>query len=374
MKNAFRTFSNLIAPIIFIFCLTTSISGYSAEYKQEFEPDSTTTIDDDFGEFKEFDANAEFESTDNEADLELEPSHNETPCGRAQMEKDTIFTSSFWWILGILGATVVAGFLVRYPTTRKLRIPFLLASVVFLGFYRGSCPCVISSFANTVFLFSGADFQWITLLWLLSLLPITYLFGRVFCGWICHLGALQELLYHPGRLSVFTSIKAVKIMKVLQYLFCIALVAQLLVQQKIVWCSIDPFLSIYQLMLSYNYEILSAILVGLLLITSLISYRPFCRAVCPVGLVLGWIEKIPGASVLGMKGGCVSCTQCSKACNSKAIIRKENVSVLNNEECIMCGECLDTCSKGSIGFFRLSKRNPSKVVCSSNGENVGLGK
>jgi polyferredoxin len=221
-------------------------------------------------------------------------------------------------------------------------------------------------------LFAGVEFHWISIVWFLSLIPITYLFGRVFCGWICHLGALQELLYHPGRLSVFTSIKAVRIMKVLQYLFFIVLVIQLLVQQKIFWCSIDPFLSIFQMMLAYNFEILSAVLVGLLLLTSLVSYRPFCRAVCPVGLVLGWIEKIPGASVLGMKGGCISCTQCSKACNAKAITRKENMSILNNEECIMCGECIDACPKNSIGFFRLSKRNPSKVVCSATLRDVNI--
>ena len=225
---------------------------------------------------------------------------------------------------------------------------------------------MISSFENTILLFAGVEFHWTNLVWFLGLLPITYLFGRVFCGWICHLGALQEFLYRPGRWSILKDEKSIRIMKTIQYSLFAVLVIQLLVQQKIFWCSINPFLSIYQLMLAYNYEILSAVLVGLLLVTSLISYRPFCRAVCPVGLVLGWIEKIPGASVLGMKGSCISCTQCSNACNVKAIYRKEKESILNNEECIMCGECLDACKKSSLGFFRLSKKNPSKIVCDSS--------
>jgi polyferredoxin len=248
---------------------------------------------------------------------------------------------------------MVAGILVRYRRTRPWRVFFLLGAVVFLGFVREPCPCMISSFENTVLMASGAEVQWIHLLWFLALIPITYIFGRVFCGWICHLGAIQELLYRPGRLRILTSKSAIRYMKISQYVLFFGLIIQLLVQQKIFWCTIDPFLSIFQLMLARKYEILSVFLIALILISSVLSFRPFCRAACPIGLVLGWIEKIPGASVVGITNkSCVSCINCSNACKTNAILRENKQILVDNAECIMCGDCLDSCNKDGMKISR----------------------
>jgi len=328
----------------------------------------TTTTDDEFGEFKEFNNNSESGNADSSANCSFSQGCGKCPNNPDNAVKDEIFTSAFWWVFGILCATILAGFLVRNKFTRRFRIPFLLASIVFLGVYKGTCPCMISSFENTVLVFAGVEVNWINLLWFLGLIPITYIFGRVFCGWICHLGALQEFLFRPGKWTVFTGDRSVKVMKIIQYVLFVALVIQLVVQQKIFWCKIDPFLAIYQIMLAYNFEILSGILIGLLLVTSLISYRPFCRSACPVGLMLGWIEKIPGASVIGLSGNCINCTQCRKACNINAIYSKGKEYILNNEECIACGECLDACKKTGLSFFRRSKVHRSKInLCKNSG-------
>lgn len=288
------------------------------------------------------------------------------PNSQAEIKDDSLISNSTWWIIAILATTVIAGILVRFKTTRKFRILFLLGSVVFFGVYRGTCPCMISSFENFVLTIVGAEFVWYHLLWFIGLIPITYLFGRVFCGWVCHLGALQELLYRPGKLNILTSRKSRIMMKVIQYLLFLTLVIQLVVQQEIFWCKIDPFLSIYQLMLAYNYEILSIVLISLLLVTSLLSFRPFCRAACPVGLILGWIEKIPGAAIIGLKSdGCKSCLSCSKSCNIHAIYKNNKQTILNSEECIMCGECLDSCSQSGLGVFRASIKHRSKTILES---------
>ena len=283
------------------------------------------------------------------------------PNSQAEITDNSPISNSTWWIIAILITTVLAGILVRFKTMRKFRFLFLLASVAIFGVYRGTCPCMISSFENTVLTFVGAEFIWYQLLWFIALIPITYIFGRVFCGWVCHLGALQELLYRPGKLRLFTSKKARIVMKVMQYILFAILVVQLVVQQEIFWCRIDPFLAIYQLMLAYNYEILSISIITLLLVTSLLSYRPFCRAACPVGLVLGWIEMIPGVSVIGLKSdSCLNCSSCAKTCKIEAIYKVNKATVIDNQECIVCGECLDDCSQTGLWFFRKSKKHPSK--------------
>ncbi len=356
MKNIFGFKLILVLLTIFL-----GFGGFNLTPKLISATHQTTvqqTTEED--EFKDFDETADTVATCNGDCASC-------PNSQTEVVNDSLISNSTWWIIAILATTVIAGVLVRFKTTRKFRILFLLGSVVFFGVYRGTCPCMISSFENFVLTLTGADFVWYHLLWFIGLIPITYLFGRVFCGWICHLGALQELLYRPGKFKFFTSKRARIVMKVMQYVLFATLVIQLIVQQEIFWCKIDPFLAIYQLMLAYNYEILSIVLISLLLITSLLSYRPFCRAACPVGLVLGWIEKIPGATIIGLKNdACISCVSCSKTCDIEAIYKNKKQTILNNEECIMCGECMDSCLQSGLGIFRVSKKRLSKCSFDSS--------
>ena len=126
---------------------------------------------------------------------------------------------AFKWVLGILFATLVAGLLVRFSATRNLRAVFLTCSVAVLGFYKGACPCPVQSLQYSILNLLGHDYKWQTLVYLLGLLPRTYLFGRVFCGWICHMGALQEFLFLGNRLRYLQSERAQTMMRVNERLF-----------------------------------------------------------------------------------------------------------------------------------------------------------
>ncbi len=326
-----------------------------AEELEIFLPFDTESNDldtfEDFDEFKPFDEDG-FESFSASCDAGLCDGCESGSTGSSGLP------GSFWWTIGILGATILSGLIIRIKNpifrTRiyNLRFFTLLASVVVLGFIKGGCPCMISSFENTVLLAAGIQLRWTSLLWFLGLIPISYLLGRVFCGWICHLGALQEFLYMPGKWSFLSSRKSVRVLKIMRYVLVAALVLQLLIGQNLFWCRIDPFLSIFQLMLAYQYEYLSVLLIALLLVSSMLSFRPFCRGACPVGLVLGWVEKIPGASTIGIRTGCKSCVQCSNACKIHALYRENQEIQIDNQECIFCGECLAACKKSEIGIDR----------------------
>ena len=267
--RSFYVFSCLLCPILQTERIITPIHS-----KDTIE----VNTDDEFGEFKEFNENSEFSNSDSLADCNGVDACSKCPNNPDNVSDNEILTPTFWWVIGILCFTILTGFLVKYRATRQFRVLFLLASIVFIGIYRGACPCMISSFENTILFFAGVEINWVSLIWFLGLIPITYIFGRVFCGWICHLGALQEFLFRPGKWTIFTGRRSILVMKIIQYILLIALVIQLLIQQKIFWSKIDPFLAIYQMMLAYNYEIISGILVGLLLVTSLVSYRPFLQS------------------------------------------------------------------------------------------------
>jgi len=264
------------------------------------------------------------------------------------------------WVLGILAAAILTGFLVRFKLARKFRVIFLLSAVVVLGFYKGGCPCMISSFTETTLGLFGAAKHWSNYLWFLGLIPITYVFGRVWCGWVCHLGALQEFLFLDPKFQALKGRLAQDIMRVLQYLLFATILIQLFITKTNIWCRIDPFLVTFNL---YSATTIGFVLLALMLVSSAFICRPFCRAACPVGLILGWVSKIPGASILEKKQECIICSICSESCPLQAIqreVKEESSSLLfKNRDCNACGDCLTLCDKNAIRFAR-TKIKPAK--------------
>lgn len=306
--------------------------------------DEFSEIDDEFSEFD----NSSEEFVEYEGDV-------------APVIVEEVSYNRLYWDLAILVFTILAGVFVRYKYTRNLRVVFLLAAVVFLGFYRGG-PGIISSLQNTFLYFLGLSTNWQAIILFIGLLPVTYFFGKVFCGWACYLGALQEFLY-IGRVKIFQTEKAQKVMRIIRYVVFVILILQLTFTQTILWNKIGPFKVAFNLV---SPNITGYILLGILLVSSLFIYRPFCKAVCPAGLVFGWITKIPGASVIGINDTCSGCKTCNTSCKINAITRDNNVSKLDNQECIMCGDCLSDCKTTSNNIFRKSKNHYGKIKLKSH--------
>jgi polyferredoxin len=265
-----------------------------------------------------------------------------------------------YWTTSILLFTILAGIFVRYKNARQLRSLFLVISLVIFGFYRGGCPCSIQSLQHGILSLTGMPVKWPLFLLFAGLIPITYLFGRVYCGWICHLGAFQEFIFKTSSFKFFQSERSQKIMRVIRIVVLIILIVQLLITHSYLYKKIDPFVAVFNFYSDYS---IGWVLVFILIASSVLLYRPFCKTVCPVGLTLGWISKIPGASVLGPKQNCNSCLLCSKGCDINAITHDTKISVLDNQECIRCGKCLTGCKKNAIGFYRKTKQHPDKAEC-----------
>jgi NAD-dependent dihydropyrimidine dehydrogenase PreA subunit len=313
----------------------------------EFTETVTTTADDEFSS----------SSDDEFEEFEEDTATNEFATFDGTMVHHTTNWNRFYWALGILLATLIAGIFVHLKKTRFLRPLFLLAAVVVLGFYRGG-PGIISSFQNTILVFLGYSDAWPAIILFLGVIILTYFFGRVFCGWTCYLGAIQEFL-HIGKFKIFQSKKAQRNMRIVRYVALTVLVVQLIITHHIEWYKIGPFKVLFNL---FSPNLTGYILLGILLVSSLFIHKPFCKMFCPVGLILGWVTKIPGASVLGITDSCNGCKSCNIACNINAITRDGKVSELDNQECVMCGECMNDCRVKSIGPFRNSKKHKNQIV------------
>lgn len=271
-------------------------------------------------------------------------------------------SGDLYWALSVLLFTIFAGILVRYKATRSFRSLFLVLSIIIFGFYRGGCPCSIQSFQNGFLLLTGNFARWPSAVLFAGLLVITYLFGRVYCGWICHLGALQEFIFKTSIFKLFQSERSQKIMRGIRIIVLVILVSQLLITHTNLYKQIDPFAVIYNF---YSTYYIGWVLAVVIVVSSFVLYRPFCKTLCPVGLMLGWISKIPGASVLGVNQNCSPCVLCNKSCSINAITQENKLSKLDNQECIRCGECLSNCKKNALTFYTKNKQHKSNIDCRS---------
>ncbi|UCD53427.1 MAG: hypothetical protein JSW27_12400 [Phycisphaerales bacterium] len=92
-----------------------------------------------------------------------------------------------------------------------------------------------------------------------------------------------------------------------------------------------------------------AVFIGMVLILSFFTYRPWCHFFWPFGLV-GWVaEKISVFKVHVDYDKRVACAACEKAFPSTvmgAILKRDRVI----PDCFACGTCIESCATKAIAF------------------------
>jgi len=189
-----------------------------------------------------------------------------------------------------------------------------LFSLVYFGFWRNGCVCAIGSIQNiTQALFDPSYAIPLTVL-AFGLLPLLFalVFGRVFCAAVCPHGAFQDLmLLRPIRLPVWLEHG----LRLLAYVYLGLAVVFAATGGGYIICRYDPFVSIFRL--SGN---LTMILTGVLfLVVSIFLGRPYCRYLCPYGVLLGLAGSVSRWRARITPDKCIQCRRCEDACPFNAI-------------------------------------------------------
>ncbi len=115
----------------------------------------------------------------------------------------------------------------------------------------------------------------------------------------------------------------------------------------------------------YDLAQFTVLLIPVLLVASLIIFRPFCHTICPFGLWAWLLENVALYKVRRIEpGACVDCGMCEEACPTeamKSII--ENKRTYFRPDCWSCGNCIDACPNDVLGFTIASGsagRQPSR--------------
>jgi ferredoxin len=193
---------------------------------------------------------------------------------------------------------------------------FLLGafSIAYFGFYRKGCICPVGSLQNVALALFDRSYALPVTVVLFFALPLltALLAGRTFCAAVCPLGAIQDaVVVKPLRLPRWLS-GPLGFLPVI-YLGLAVLFAA--TGAEFVVCRFDPFVSFYRVGGSPGMLALGA---SFLLLGTVVA-RPYCRFLCPYGVLLGWLSRLSLRHATITPDQCVQCRLCDEACPFDAI-------------------------------------------------------
>ena len=188
------------------------------------------------------------------------------------------------------------------------------------------------------------------------MLVLSLIGKKLFCGWACPLGALQELFYSLHWIKKAPNLPFQLTNWIRTYLFA-AFVLGLVLFGVYLYGSINAF-ELMHWQLDY-FEV--SLGLGLLLLVSLFYYRPYCYAICPIGLATWVLERFSFLGIRFSKDRCTSCRACLKAAPCPALepLLEERKGWL--PDCTSCGLCVNACPEGALNF-ELKRRGNHKLT------------
>ena len=210
------------------------------------------------------------------------------------------------------------------------------------------------------------------------------LMGRFVCGWLCPFGLIQDLLHKIPFVKKISTFRGDWLLRKLKYViflvFVILLpmfVVDMLGQGAPYFCKLIcpagtleggiPLVLLNSAMrtaVGWLYAWKNVLLVVIVLL-SVVIYRPFCKYICPLGAVYSVFNPIAVFRYRVDREACVYCGACAKACKMQV----DPSETPNHPECIRCGSCKKVCPTGAI-YSGINCRKGSETAVSSTEKTV----
>jgi polyferredoxin len=236
------------------------------------------------------------------------------------------------------------------------------------------------------------------------LIIVTVIFGRVFCGWACPLGTLNNIVGSLNRklgnrelgnwgnwqkakyyILIFLIISSVFTLQLVGIMDPLSLLIRSLsvsiypvfnygtravfdaIYSSDLKGIVDISESIYSMLKKgilsfqqpfFNQSVFIGVLFLLILGLNLLENRFWCRYLCPLGAFLGILSRF---SLLkrSLSEGCNSCGMCVSVCQGKASPDKKDE--WKDTECLYCYNCDDICPQNAVSFGFFKKRSAAAM-------------
>jgi len=223
----------------------------------------------------------------------------------------------------------------------------------------------------------------------LLVVALTLLLGRAWCGWLCPLGALLDLFslrrwqakrapgdaWRKAKYGLLLTILAAATLTNLTLLIFDPLTILFRTLSVSIWPALDQLViaaesALYRLPVLrpavssfdglvrpdvlpteptfYRYTLLYAGMFAGVVALNLLAPRFWCRALCPLGALLGLLSKV-GLVRRAVNERCQQCDACARACPT-GTVRPDQAYASDPGECAVCLECLAACPYRAIQF------------------------
>jgi len=217
--------------------------------------------------------------------------------------------------IAVLAAALsLASWLALKRRSRRGLFLLMVFNLAYFGFFRRGCICPVGSVQNVACaLFYGGYVIPVAAIAFFALpLVFTLFFGRTFCAAVCPLGAIQDaVILRPVRVAPVVA----HVLGFLPYVYLGLAVLFAATGAGFIICRYDPFVGFFRFGASFTMIVLGVFMLTL----GTVVARPYCRFLCPYGVLLGWMSRLSKWHVAISPDECIECRLCMESCPFGAI-------------------------------------------------------
>jgi len=228
-------------------------------------------------------------------------------------------------IVLIASLSLITWFILK-KRSRSGVVAISLFSILYFGFFREGCVCSVGSVQNVVLaLFNpGYHIPLSALAFFVIPLVFTLFFGRTFCAGVCPLGAIQDVfLLRPVSLKKWLQ----KVLGLIPYIYLGLSVLYAATATDFIICRYDPFVGIFR----FNATFFMFAIGAAFLLISIFIARPYCRFLCPYGVILNLVSRVSKNHLTITPTSCIQCKLCESSCPLDAINKPVEVKQMEDK-------------------------------------------
>lgn len=192
--------------------------------------------------------------------------------------------------------------------------------------------------------------------WLQAALPVLIVYGlirgRAFCGWVCPVNLLMEIV-DAVRRKLRIEVREMPVPRHAKLWIALAVLALSALTSVPVFEAFSPISAI-------NKGILFGAVTGLWVLAAIVAvelfwgHRVWCRSLCPLGGFYEALGRVGQVNVKLDRDACIHCDACKRSCLSDPAILDpvltERDVIVRAGDCMACGSCIDACPTRALSF------------------------